>query len=116
LPVVDCLRVIASRLIAGRSPLKGGKDHFHHLLAEIFGRKRAFYVYVSSILATSTLAILVPTSGIYLIVAMTAMCLGFVASKRVLSNRMGFTERKKMPRRTAGQIEPATQLRREEAG
>lgn len=87
LPVIDCLRVVATRLKAGRSPLKGGKDHFHHLLAQVFGKKRAFYVYASSILVTSALAAVVPRSGMFLLVGMTAMCLGFAISKKALEDR-----------------------------
>jgi UDP-GlcNAc:undecaprenyl-phosphate GlcNAc-1-phosphate transferase len=32
LPVVDCIRLMATRLLAGRSPFSGDRNHFHHML------------------------------------------------------------------------------------
>lgn len=88
MPVVDCLRVIAARLLRRRSPLKGGKDHFHHILADVFGRRRAFYVYVVTIFSTSALAAFFPRSSFYLLLTLTATCVGFVTARRVLFERM----------------------------
>jgi UDP-GlcNAc:undecaprenyl-phosphate GlcNAc-1-phosphate transferase len=87
MPVIDCLRVIAARLMAGRSPLRGGKDHFHHILADIFGRKRALYLYVAVILSTSIVAALVPQASFYVLVALAGLCIGFVAARRALYHR-----------------------------
>ena len=86
-PVLDCIRVIASRLVRGRSPLRGGKDHFHHILADMFGKRRAMYVYSATILVTSALAALVPRSGIYLLLALSALALGFVVARRAVHRR-----------------------------
>ncbi len=93
LPVIDCLRVVASRLKAGRSPLRGGKDHFHHLLADVFGKRRAFHVYGGLILVTTALATLVPRSSVFLIVGLAAMCIAFVAAKRASLMTKGTPER-----------------------
>lgn len=87
IPVLDCLRVMASRVRRGRSPLRGGKDHFHHLLADIFGKRRALYVYGFTMLTTSALAALLPATAIFLLVGLTALGLGFVAAKEVLTER-----------------------------
>jgi UDP-GlcNAc:undecaprenyl-phosphate GlcNAc-1-phosphate transferase len=87
MPVLDCLRVIAARLLRGRSPLRGGKDHFHHILADVFGKRRALYVYAVTIFSTSLTAALVPRSSFYILVAVTALCLGFIVARRVLYNR-----------------------------
>jgi UDP-GlcNAc:undecaprenyl-phosphate GlcNAc-1-phosphate transferase len=87
MPVLDCLRVIAARLLRGRSPLRGGKDHFHHILADVFGRRRALYVYAVTIFATSLGAALAARASFYILVALTASCLGFVAARRVLYER-----------------------------
>ncbi len=88
LPVLDCLRVIAARLLRRRSPFRGGKDHFHHILADVFGTRRAFYVYTVAILVTSAAAALVPTSSLYILVGLTAACLGFVVARRVIDRRL----------------------------
>jgi UDP-GlcNAc:undecaprenyl-phosphate GlcNAc-1-phosphate transferase len=87
IPVLDCLRVIATRLMAGRSPLRGGKDHFHHMLADVFGKERALYAYVFLIVSTSALAALVPLSAIFLLLTMTALCLGFMAARVALERQ-----------------------------
>ena len=87
IPVVDCLRVIATRLIAGRSPLKGGKDHFHHMLAEALGKRLAFYVYAVLVLVTSIIAALFPRSGTVLLIALAGVCLGFVIAKAAVERR-----------------------------
>ena len=86
-PVLDCMRVIVSRLVRGRSPLRGGKDHFHHILADVFGKRRAMYVYTATILATSALAAVVPRSGIYILIALSAASLGFIAARRAIHRR-----------------------------
>ena len=87
LPVLDCVRVISARLLRRRSPLRGGKDHFHHILADIFGKRRAFYVYTATILVTSALAGFVPRLGIYILLAMIASSVGFVVARRALYRR-----------------------------
>ena len=94
LPVLDCLRVIAARLLRGRSPFRGGKDHFHHILADVFGRRRALYVYLATILGTSAVAALMPKASVYILVGLTAACLGFVGARRVLFQR----QQAKLPR------------------
>jgi UDP-GlcNAc:undecaprenyl-phosphate GlcNAc-1-phosphate transferase len=99
MPVLDCLRVIAARLLRRRSPFRGGKDHFHHILADVFGRKRALYVYVATISSTSVIATLMPETSFYLLVGLTAACLGFVSARRVLFER----QQKVLLRRSAGQ-------------
>lgn len=90
-PVLDCLRVIITRLAAGRSPLKGGKDHFHHLLSDVFGKRRAFYAYTALILITSGVAALVPRSAVYILLALVAGCLGFIAARASLERQRSVT-------------------------
>ncbi len=105
LPVLDCLRVIAARLLKGRSPFSGGKDHFHHILAEVFGPRRAFYVYAIAILVTSAVAAIAPRSSLYILVALTASCLGFVAARRAIDRRQKLAAQVRIPPR--GMIDSA---------
>ena len=101
-PVLDCLRVIGARLLRGRSPLRGGKDHFHHILADIFGNRRALSIYIATILTTSLLAALVPKLAVTILIALTAAGLGFVAARRVLHERLAqATARQRQRRRGA---------------
>lgn len=58
IPVLDAVRVIIKRLSEGRSPVWGGREHFHHyLLDRGWGKRRIafFYFIVSAILATLAL-------------------------------------------------------------
>lgn len=87
IPVLDCLRVIATRLMAGRSPLRGGKDHFHHMLADVFGKERALYAYVALILSTSIVAALFPRAAIVLLATIAALCLGFMIARIALERQ-----------------------------
>jgi UDP-GlcNAc:undecaprenyl-phosphate/decaprenyl-phosphate GlcNAc-1-phosphate transferase len=103
MPVIDCLRVLAARLVAGRSPLRGGKDHFHHILADIFGKKRALYFYVAVIFTTSAIAALAPRSSFYILVGLTALCFGFVAARRALYQRWKIGQPVERTRGRAGQ-------------
>lgn len=111
MPVLDCLRVIAARLVAGRSPLRGGKDHFHHILADVFGKKRALYVYSVTIFSTSAMAALVPRSSFYILVAVTAVCLGFVAARRVLYQRQKLATTAQLARNNLARQNALTQKR-----
>ena len=86
--------VAASALIADEMP--PGRRRFrrllpkrtcHHVLAEIFGKKRAFYGYASLIFSTSLAAALAPAFAIDLLIGLTAVCVGFVTAKHVLGQR-----------------------------
>jgi UDP-GlcNAc:undecaprenyl-phosphate/decaprenyl-phosphate GlcNAc-1-phosphate transferase len=43
-PVLDCLRVMGARILAGRSPFDPGRDHFHHYVSRRFGWERGKYL------------------------------------------------------------------------
>ena len=43
IPVIDCLRLMITRRMSGRSPLSADRDHFHHRLeATIWAHVRAW--------------------------------------------------------------------------
>ena len=45
-PIVDCLRLMVTRVLAGRSPFKSDRNHLHHILDDLmpWGRALAFYL------------------------------------------------------------------------
>ena len=58
IPVLDAVRVIIKRISEGRSPVWGGREHFHHYLLDLgWGKRRiaVFYWVVSGILAILSL-------------------------------------------------------------
>lgn len=59
-PVVDCFRLMASRAVAGRSPLSPDKNHFHHRLTGSFGAWNARLIYVGLVAVTSLTATFAP--------------------------------------------------------
>lgn len=46
LPVVDCVRLVGRRLLSGRSPFAGDRNHIHHILMEYMSRRRSLVVYL----------------------------------------------------------------------
>lgn len=47
IPVIDCLRVMAMRLLAARSPLSGDRDHLHHRLSRRWAWPVSVLVYLT---------------------------------------------------------------------
>jgi UDP-GlcNAc:undecaprenyl-phosphate GlcNAc-1-phosphate transferase len=47
IPVLDMGRVMATRTAAGRNPFEGARDHFHHRMLQLFGRRLAVLVYLA---------------------------------------------------------------------
>ena len=71
IPIVDCLRLMISRPLHGRSPFDGDRDHFHHRLHDRFGKGPGLAVYLGLVAATSLLATLAPD--------LAPACLGVLA-------------------------------------
>ena len=49
-PVVDCLRVMATRMMHGRSPLEGDKNHLHHRLARQWHWPICLGIYLATVI------------------------------------------------------------------
>ena len=67
IPITDCLRLMITRWMSGRSPLSADRDHFHHRLEARFGAQSAVAIYLGSVAATSIVAAVLPDSrsGMY---------------------------------------------------
>ncbi len=46
LPVIDCVRLMGRRLLQGRSPFAGDRNHIHHILREYMSPHRSLVVYL----------------------------------------------------------------------
>jgi UDP-GlcNAc:undecaprenyl-phosphate/decaprenyl-phosphate GlcNAc-1-phosphate transferase len=46
LPVIDCVRLMGRRVLQGRSPLAGDRNHIHHILMEYMSPNRSLVVYL----------------------------------------------------------------------
>ena len=47
IPIVDCLRLMAVRMIAGRSPFSSDRNHLHHLLWSLLPPPAGLFAYLS---------------------------------------------------------------------
>src|SRR5262249_21747086 len=53
IPVMDCLRLLVTRILQGRSPAEPDRDHFHHRLEDQLGKEHGLLAYVGSVLVSS---------------------------------------------------------------
>jgi len=60
IPVVDCLRLMVTRVIAGRSPLSPDRNHLHHILWQLMPWPGALAAYLALVAAPGLLAVLQP--------------------------------------------------------
>jgi UDP-GlcNAc:undecaprenyl-phosphate GlcNAc-1-phosphate transferase len=60
IPITDCLRLMITRWMSGRSPLSADRDHFHHRLEARFGAQAAVAIYLGSVAASSIIAAVLP--------------------------------------------------------
>jgi UDP-GlcNAc:undecaprenyl-phosphate GlcNAc-1-phosphate transferase len=77
IPVMDCLRLIITRKLQGRSPVAPDKDHFHHRLQSKLGTTYGLVAYIVSVGATSFIAALAPQFALVCIIILTAIYFSF---------------------------------------
>lgn len=56
LPVLDCMRLMVTRMFAGKSPLAGDRNHFHHMLHDYMRMRYALPVYLGLLAAPGAVA------------------------------------------------------------
>ena len=64
IPVFDTVRLMVVRLIGGRSPLEGDRDHLHHHLYARIGWPRGLWVYLGMIAGPNIGALVWPGTGL----------------------------------------------------
>jgi len=72
IPIVDCLRLVVSRIRRGQAPSNGDRNHFHHRLQDIFGPTYSCIIYLGAVGASSVLTTLVPQLSIACLVILAA--------------------------------------------
>lgn len=83
IPVADCFRLMASRALAGRSPLSPDRNHFHHRLSGQFGKDNARLIYVALVAGTSLLATFAPRFDAAYLGFLTLAYVGLLRPDRV---------------------------------
>jgi len=59
-PVVDCLRLMVTRMVRGRSPFSSDRHHLHHVLQDMMSWRRALVVYLGLVAVPAVLAWALP--------------------------------------------------------
>jgi UDP-GlcNAc:undecaprenyl-phosphate GlcNAc-1-phosphate transferase len=72
IPVADCLRLIISRPLRGRSPFAGDRDHFHHRILAKLGERFSLITYIGMVALTSLVSTLMPHLSLVCLVVLTA--------------------------------------------
>ena len=67
-PVLDCLRLMVTRVITGRSPFSSDRRHLHHILWQLLPPPGALGVYLGLVAVPAILAALAPTATLLLVV------------------------------------------------
>ena len=63
-PVLDTIRLMSLRVMHGKSPFDGDRNHFHHLLWDRFGWPAGLIVYLGLVGGTNLIAAAVPGTGL----------------------------------------------------
>mgnify|MGYP001602168811 CR=1 FL=1 len=63
IPIVDCLRLMVSRMLRGRAPSQADRDHFHHRLEDKLGKTAGLVAYLTVVGSTSLLSSLFPQTA-----------------------------------------------------
>ena len=74
-PVVDCLRVMATRLFQQRSPLEPDKNHLHHRLARQWPWPACLVIYLGVVIVPGLSGAVWPSTSLAMI-ALTLSCYG----------------------------------------
>jgi UDP-GlcNAc:undecaprenyl-phosphate/decaprenyl-phosphate GlcNAc-1-phosphate transferase len=78
IPVIDCLRLMAGRALAGRSPLAPDTDHLHHRLGRLWAWPKAFRAYLALAAAPGLLGLALPPAATFPLVLATLAAYGLV--------------------------------------
>lgn len=78
-PVLDCLRLIVSRLRQGRSPFSSDLNHLHHILAELLPWRWGLAVYLGMVGLPALLALAAPARTSQLVMGVTLAYVVLVA-------------------------------------
>ncbi len=76
LPVLDCLRLMATRALARKSPFAGDRNHFHHMLLDRMRVRYALMIYLGLLAAPGAAAIVNIDLGNFVLL----LCIGCYAA------------------------------------
>ena len=77
IPVLDCLRLMITRPLSGRSLFEGSRDHFHHRLIDSMGNELSALVYGGAVALSSLAATLAPHFSLVILCLMCSFYFSF---------------------------------------
>jgi UDP-GlcNAc:undecaprenyl-phosphate GlcNAc-1-phosphate transferase len=106
-PVVDCLRVMATRVLQQRSPLEPDKNHLHHRLARHWRWPICLAIYLAAVVVPGSIGARWPASSLAMIV-LSLVCYGGLLLLTQIGRAARGEPRRPAPDRTRGpQTRPA---------
>ena len=83
IPVIDCLRLMISRLLKGRSPFSSDRNHLHHMMLLLMPWEWALAVYLALVGVPAVLAFVLPGwTLVWALLALTSYAIFFLAKLR----------------------------------
>lgn len=79
-PVLDCLRLMTTRVLSGRSPFTGDRNHLHHHLAKSMPWKFGLSYYLGLVAVPNLLAHAFPSATLYLALITTGVYAATIAA------------------------------------
>lgn len=73
IPVLDCLRLMITRLRKGLAPSNGDRDHFHHRLQDLVGKSYGLAMYLGAVAGSSFIAVMAPQLSPLCLLLLTAL-------------------------------------------
>lgn len=89
IPVLDTIRLMATRVLRGRSPFEGDRDHLHHHLYARIGWPRGLAVYMAMVGLPNLAAMIWPGTGLVWLAVSIAIYIGVIMSTRFASAAVG---------------------------
>ena len=80
IPVLDCLRLMTMRILKGRSPFSGDRDHLHHHLGYLLGWPNGLLVYWLVAGVPSVTAYLFPAESLQIALVSVALYTTLIAA------------------------------------
>lgn len=77
IPVLDCLRLMMSRLLQGQVPSDADRNHFHHRLQDRVGEPIGLTIYLGTVGASSLVASLMPHLSLICLVVLSGFYFSF---------------------------------------
>jgi UDP-GlcNAc:undecaprenyl-phosphate GlcNAc-1-phosphate transferase len=77
IPVADCLRLIVTRRLQGRSPMAPDTDHFHHRLRAKLGDAYGLVAYICSVAGCSIISAFAPQFALVCLIVLASIYFSF---------------------------------------